>query len=88
MRCQDLTGSERARYSDDISCSLLEFKTCRIQEDIFFDNFAVDYIVVDRNDYDNIGDLFDNAGCNYEYVLQHYTRVQKQFISNLSWIRV
>lgn len=87
MRHQDPTGINRARYSDDLSCSLLEFKACRINTDISFDEYTVDYfcLVVDKDD--NIGDLFDNAGSNYEYVTSHYTRKQKCFIQSIPWNR-
>jgi len=88
MRYQDLTGTDRARYSDDLSCSLLEFKVCRISEDISFDKFEVQYFRFFASDVDNIGDLFDNAGYNYEYVIKHYSRRQTEFIQSIYWISI
>lgn len=88
MRYQDPTGIDRARYSDDLSCSLLEFKTCRVNSDILFDEYKVCYFRIFVNDVDNIGDLFDNAGCNYEYVTRHYSRRQAAFIQSIRWISV
>ena len=88
MRYQDPTGIDRARYSDDISCSLLEFKTCRINSDISFDKYDVHYFRLFVNDVDEIGDLFDNAGCNYEYVIKHYTERQQNFIQSIHWVHV
>ena len=86
MRYQDPTGIERARYNDDLSCSLLEFKSCRVNTDILFDNYTVDYFCLVLNDIENIGYLFDNAGNNYEYVTNHYTQKQKHFIKSIRWI--
>lgn len=88
MRYQDPTGIDRARYSDDLSCSLLEFKTCRVNSDILFDEYKVCYFRIFVNDVDNIGDLFDNAGYNYEYVTRHYSRRQAAFIQSICWISV
>ena len=87
MRYQDPTGTDREWYDSDLSCSLLEFKTCRINTDISFDEYTVDYfcLVVDR--VKNIGELFNNAGCNYEYVTSHYTKRQKSLIKLIPWKR-
>lgn len=85
MRYQDLTGADRERYDSDLSCSLLEYKTCRINSDISFDEYNVDYFCLVVEDVDEIGDLFDNAGCNYEYVISHYTRKQRNFIRSIQW---
>lgn len=88
MRFQDPTGTGRERYNDDLSCSLLEFKTCRINTDISFDKYTVDYFRLNKDDVDNIGDLFDNAGYNYEYVISHYTRKQTNFIQSIEWLHM
>ena len=87
MRYQDPTGTDREWYDSDLSCSLLEFKTCRINTDISFDEYTVDYfcLVVDR--VKNIGELFNNACCNYEYVTSHYTKRQKSLIKLIPWKR-
>ena len=87
MRYQDPTGIDRERYYDDLSCSLLEFKCCRVNSDISFDEYIVDFFCLAVNDIENIGDLFDNTGCNYEYVTNHYTKKQKNFIQSIRWIR-
>lgn len=86
LRHQDPTCIDRSRYADDLSCSLLEFKACRINMDISFDEYNVDYFCLALDNADNIGDLFDNAGCNYEYVISHYTGKQKDFIQSIQWI--
>ena len=86
MRHQDPTGIDQEQYNDDLSCSLLEFKACRIKIDISFDKYNVDYFYFDVNDVDNISDLFDNVGCNYEYAVSHYTRKQKEFIKAIQWM--
>lgn len=86
MRYQDPAGIERAYYDDDLSCSLLEYKSCRVNTDISFDNYTVDYFCLVLNDIENIGDLFDNAGNNYEYSTNHYTQMQKNFIKSIRWI--
>lgn len=88
MRYQDPTCTDRARYSDDLSCSLFEFKACRISADLSFDEYEVKYFRLFANDVDNIGDLFDNAGCNYEYVIEHYSRKQIEFVQSIHWIGV
>lgn len=87
MRHQDPTGIDRKRYDSDLSCSLLEFKTCRIDTDISFDKYTVDYFCLVVDKVENIGDLFDNAGYNYEYVTSHYTQRQKNFIKSIPWKR-
>lgn len=87
MRYQDSTGCDRERYANDLNCSLLEFKTCRIQSDISFDVFNVDYFIFDKTTFDNIADLFSNAGSDYKYVLKHYTLKQKEFIKSIKWIK-
>lgn len=87
MRHQDQTGTDRERYDSDLNCSLLEFKACRINTDISFDEYAVDYFCLVVDKVENIGDLFDNAGYNYEYVTSHYTRRQKNFIKSIPWKR-
>lgn len=88
MRHQDPTGYDRERYETDLECSLLEFKTCRIQKDISFDEFEVDYFIIDKTQYENISDLFDNAGYDYNYVLENYTIKQKNFINSIKWLKV
>lgn len=88
MRYQDPTGFDRERYSNDLECSLLEFKTCRIPIPIEFSKFSVEYFVVDRNDIENMSLLFDNAGYDYKYVTSHYTRAQKEFIESIRWTKV
>ena len=88
MRYQDPTGTDRARYSDDLSCSLLEFKTCRVHSDLLLDEYKFHYFRLFVNDVDNIGDLFDNAGYNYEYVIEHYSRRQTEFIQSIHRISI
>ena len=88
MRYQDPTGTDRARYSDDLSCSLLEFKTCRVNSDLLLDEYKFHYFRLFVNDVDNIGDLFDNAGYNYEYVIEHYSRRQTEFIQSIHRISI
>ena len=88
MRYQDPTGTDRARYSDDLSCSLLEFKTCRVNSDLLLDEYKFHYFRLFVNDVDNIGDLFDNAGYNYEYVIKHYSRRQTEFIQSIHRISI
>ncbi len=76
------------RYANDLVCSLSEFKTCRIAADIPFDKFNVEYCILDKKGINNIADLFDNAGCNYEYVIKHYTAKQRDFIKNIQWLKI
>lgn len=87
MRYQDPTGTDRARYFDDLSCSLLEFKACRISADLSLDEFETRYFRLFTKDVDNIGDLFDNVGCNYEYVIENYSSKQIEFIQSIHWMR-
>lgn len=87
MRYQDPTGTDRARYSDDLSCSLLEFKACRISADLSLDEFETRYFRLFTKDVDNIGDLFNNVGCNYEYVIENYSSKQIEFIQSIHWMR-
>ena len=87
MRHQDPTGTDRERYDSDLDCSLLEFKTCRINTDISFDEYTVDFFGLVLEKVNSIADLFDNAGCNYEYVTSHYTKRQKNFIKLIPWKR-
>ena len=86
MRHQDPTGRDRERYDDDLKCSLLEFKACRINTDISFEDYSVDYFCLVVDDFDSIDDLFDNAGGNYEYVTSNYTSKQNSFINSIQWI--
>ena len=88
LRHQDPTCIDRSRYNDDLSCSLLEFKACRIDTDILLGEDNVDYFCLEVDDVDNISDLFDNAGSNYEYVINHYTRKQKSFIQSIQWLHI
>ena len=88
MRYQDPTGTDGARYSDDLSCSLLEFKACRVSADLSFDEFETQYFRLFASDVDDIGDLFDNAGCNYEYVTENYSNKQIEFIQSIHWLSV
>ena len=88
MRYQDPTGTDRARYFDDLSCSLLEFKACRVSADLSFDEFEIQYFRLFVNNVDNMGDLFDNAGCNYEYVTENYSNKQIEFIQSIYWMSV
>lgn len=60
----------------------------RISVDLSFDEYDVQYFRLFANDVDNIGDLFDNAGCNYEYVIKHYSRKQTEFIHSIHWTSV
>ena len=88
MRYQDPTGTDRVRYSDDLSCSLFEFKACRVSADLSFNEFETQYFRLFASDVDNIGDLFDNAGCNYEYVTENYTSKQIKFIQSIHWMSI
>ena len=85
MRYQDPTGYDRERYSSDLECSLAEFKTCRIPISIEFDSFAVEYFSFNKADVPNIANLFDNAGCNYNYVVENYSAKQRAFIDSIHW---
>lgn len=88
MRYQDPTGADRDRYDSDLNCSLLEFKSCRINTDISFDEYTVDYFCLMIDKVKNIDELFDNAGCNYAYVTNHYTKRQLNLIKSIPWKRV
>ena len=88
MRHHDPTGIARKKYKDDLNCSLLEFKTCRINTDISFNEYAVDYFYLDLDEVDDIAYLFANAGGNYAQVTNHYTRTQKNFIQSIQWTHV
>lgn len=85
MRYQDPTGRDRERYSSDMECSLNEFKVCRIPVPIEFDRFTIEYFSFSKLDFPDIADLFDNAGYNYNYVVEHYSDMQRAFINSIYW---
>lgn len=88
MRYQDPLMNERNRYTTDLKCSLLEFKSCRIPLSIEFDKFSVEYFVFNRDEFSDIAKLFDNAGCDYKYVVTHYSEFQHSFIDSIQWKKV
>lgn len=86
LRYQSATDEEINSYGGPLKCSLLEYKACRVKTDINFDRFSVQYCVLPITD--TIGNLLDNAGCNYKYVVTHYTKAQREFINNINWINL
>lgn len=86
LRHQVASKTEIDRYGGELQCSLLEYKSCRVAVDIDFSNYSIEYVVVENEK--NISDLIDNAGYNYKYVTENYTKKQRNFIQNLDWKKV
>ena len=74
-------------YVNELQCSLLELKTCRVSFDIDFSKILTEYCLIDKNVVE-IADIVKTAGRDYKYVVEHYTDAQKNFLSSLIWKRI
>lgn len=74
-------------YVNELQCSLLELKTCRVSFDIDFSKILTEYCLIDKNVVE-IADIVKTAGRDYKYVVEHYTDAQKIFLSSLIWKRI
>ena len=88
IKMQDPTGYTSDRYSDKLKCSLLEYKVCRVAEDILFDNYAVQYFIFDIKSDLYSNDLLALAEKNYCETINEYNEKQKQFIKSIHWEKI
>ena len=75
---------KRVSYKDDLQCSLLDVKSCRVPFDIDFAKISIEYCVVDKSCV-NIAEIIQNAGRDYKFVVENYTPAQESFLSALLW---
>lgn len=71
------------KYSGRLECSLLERKSCRVDFDISLQLYCSEFCKVPVGE--EMSELLQNNGRDYEYTITHYTQYQKDFISNLKW---
>ena len=85
LRYQHLSQGDIERYGNELNCSIKEYKSCRVNQDIEFDKFdSWMYKIVLSREID-VNAITDYAGFNLEYVTQNYTQVQLNFIENIKW---
>lgn len=86
MRCQEATKELIQSYGGNLRCSLLEYKSCRVSFDIQFTEHPCCYYKVNTLEPPYVHDLIIGAGCNYKYVTQNYSAVQRKFLEDIKWI--
>ena len=76
------------KYKTRLLWSLGEYKSCRFANDLDFDHYSVDVCTIINPDIEALHKITKNAGYNYQYVIDNYSKEQKYFIENLRWVRL
>lgn len=88
LRYQRASEQEIANYGGDLNCSLFEYKSCRIPVDIDFNKYNCYYFIKKLSNIPPIDDLINNCGHNYNYVINNYTIIQREFIDSIEWLKL
>lgn len=88
LRIQMARKDEIKKYGGDLQCSLLEYKSCKVAVDLYFDHFQVSYYKIDLSSEKDIDELIGGVGCNFISTTENYTTEQRQFMQNIVWATV
>jgi len=88
LRYQMAREDEIERCGGTLSCSLLEYKACRVAAILSFEQFPMSYYKIDLTNGLDADSLTDFAGYNLKGTIENYTLAQKDFIQNVVWTAV
>ncbi len=89
MKLNNVDDKSIYPYPSRLDYSLCNFKSCRIDEDISFEKYDVEYGVVNLEEYrNNIIPIIENIGEVYTEEYDSYNQQQKELIDNIKWIKL
>lgn len=85
LRYQHAGQDQIDSYGGALNCSIEEYKSCRVAQNLEFDRFDSWVCKIDLSDGVDINDITEFAGQNLIYVREHYTQKQLSFINSIIW---